>query len=172
MNSLLVFQKPAFVLCFKPTLFAAKNYSFVFCACVHPKVWLSSGFEIAFFTSKCLSIMLWGSVFFQCIFWTCLMSTFHKEKWFPRAWRLCEFSMHFLNLPYAHTFHKKNDSLVFFLNVCVQITKTILLENPFFWFALFFVGRFLAQTECYNFKLYYSEICMTWGFQNGMSLPW
>ena len=80
MNSWLVFQKRTFVLCFKLTLFAAKNYSFVFCACVHPKVWLSSGFEIAFFTSKCLSIMLGGSVSFQCIFWTCLMPTLFTRK--------------------------------------------------------------------------------------------
>ena len=80
--------------------------------------------------------------------------TFHKEKWFPRAWRLCEFSMHFLNLPYAHTFHKKNDSLVFFLNVCVQITFltclvfTLITREPWIFMNASYMVSYLNLLVC------------------------
>ena len=127
MNSRLMFQKCTFVLCFELTLFAAKNYSFVFCACVHPKVWLGSGFEIAFFTSKCLSIMLWGSVNSQCIFWTCLMPTL---------------------------FTRKNDSLVFFLGVCFQIAFltclvfTLITREPWIFMNASYMVSYLNLLVC------------------------
>ena len=118
MNSRVVFQKCTFVLCFKRTLFAAKNNSFVFCACVHPKVWLSSGFEIAFFTSKCQSIMLGSSVNSQCIFWTCLMSTLFTRK---NDSLVLGGSVNsqciFWTCLMPTLFTRKNDSLVFFLDV-------------------------------------------------------